>query len=289
MRPYRTILTFLLLLSGTALVAQDAGSLFYDIGLVIEDTTGLNLNTPQESTHPGEISMEQQALEEELSRYVQKLAETEIRLRYQTMVIDSLQSEITLIKAAGETDKALLTTKITDLVNQQEKANSKPAYSIVPNTVSDRAFAELETPWKASSVKTTPVNTVPVGPPLSITEEQAAYRLGLTKFHQEYYYQAIKEFNTIVHRGTDLTMKANAQYWVGRCYYEKGLYDEAISTLEQVQRFRNSDKQDDALVLIGLAFKNKNRLPEAKLAFQELVTRHPGSEYLTLAKRFVQE
>jgi len=30
-------------------------------------------------------------------------------------------------------------------------------------------------------------------------------------------------------------------------------------------------------------------MPEAKLAFQELVTRHPGSEYLTLAKRFVQE
>jgi TolA-binding protein len=86
-----------------------------------------------------------------------------------------------------------------------------------------------------------------------------------------------------------MTLCANAQYWVGRCYYEKGLYDEAISALEQVQRFENSDKQDDALVMIGLSFKNKDRLPEAKLAFQELVTRHPGSEYLTLARRFVQD
>ncbi|MCF7806888.1 MAG: tetratricopeptide repeat protein [Candidatus Marinimicrobia bacterium] len=289
MSPFRTILTIFLLLSSLTLLAQDASNLFYDIGLVIEDTTGLDLNTPQESTQPGELSMEQLALEEELNRYVQKLAETEIRLRYQTMVIDSLQSEISLIKAAGETDKALLTTKITDLVNQQEQANASPAYSITPNAVSDSAFAELETPWNAAVVKKVPTSPAPVGSPLTTKEEQAAYRLGLTKFHQEYYYQAIKEFNTIVHRGTDLNMKANAQYWVGRCYYEKGQYDEAISTLEQVQRYTSSDKLDDALVLIGLAFKNKNRLPEAKLAFQELVTKHPGSEYLTLAKRFVQE
>ena len=120
-------------------------------------------------------------------------------------------------------------------------------------------------------------------------EEQTAYRSGLTKFHQAYYYQAIDEFNTIVYQGTDITLRANAQYWVGRCYYEKGLYDDAISALEQVQRFQHSDKLDDALVMIGLSFKNKDRLPEAKLAFQELVLRHPGSEYLTLAKRFVKD
>ena len=289
MRQMRTALILILALGTASLVAQDAGSLFYDIGLVIDDTTGLNLNTPQESTVPNEISMEQKVLEEELNRYVQKLAETEIRLRYQTMIIDSLQSEIALIKAAGETDKALLTTKITDLVNQQEKAKSRPDYSITPTSVSDSVFAELNTPWQRPTQKKASVIQTSMGPPLTKAEEQAAYRMGLTKFHQNYYYQAIKEFNTIVHRGTDLTMKANAQYWVGRCYYEKGLYDEAISTLEQVQRYSFSDKRDDALVLIGLAFKNKNRLPEAKLAFQELVSKHPGSEYLTLAKRFVQE
>jgi TolA-binding protein len=283
------ILIFILLIGSTSVSAQDASSLFYDIGLVIDDTTGLNLNTPQESTQPYEISLEQKALEEELGRYVQKLAETEIRLRYQTMIIDSLQSEIALVKAAGETDKALLTTRITDLVNQQEKANTTPDFSINPLSVSDSVFAELDTPWKRQTQMTFASTQAPVGPFLSQTEEQTAYRMGLTKFHQAYFYQAIKEFNTIVQRGTDLTMKANAQYWVGRCYYEKGLFDEAISALEQVQRYRYSDKQDDALVLIGLAFKNKNRLPEAKLAFQELVNKHPGSEYLTLAKRFVQE
>ena len=165
----------------------------------------------------------------------------------------------------------------------------KPVFVPGETQSSDRVFAELDTPWKHATVVTRSVQQHQSGPKLSETEEQVAYRGGLTKFHQQLYYQAIEDFNSIVQRGVDVTMRANAQYWVGRCYYEKGLYDEAIVALEQVQRFENSDKLDDALVMIGLAFKNKDLLPEAKLAFQELVSRHPGSEYLTLAKRFVQE
>ena len=224
-----------------------------------------------------------------MNRYQQKLAETEIQLRYQTRIIDSLQTEMDQVKAAGETDRALLSTRITRLVDQQEDAEKIPAFVPGENRLSDSVFAELHTPWRDVTVNTQVQYRAPTGPKLTEADEQTAYRRGLTKFHQQYYYQAIDEFNTIVNRGTDITLRANAQYWVGRCYFEKGLYDKAISTLEQVQRYEHSDKQDDALVMIGLAFKNKDRLPEAKLAFQELVSRHPGSEYLTLARRFVQE
>lgn len=280
-----------LLLSGTLLLGQvGGGNLFYDIGLVIEDPNKTTLDTLQVNTIPDAVSPEQFELEEELNRYQHKLVETEIRLRYQTMVIDSLQSEITQIKAAGETDKALLTTRITNLVDQQSKPlTATTQFDPTRAVSSDSVFAELHTPWKNASVTARSFAQAQTEPKLSAAEEQAAYRTGLTKFHQQYYYQAIDEFNTIVHRSTDITLQANAQYWVGRCYFEKGLYDQAISNLEQVQRYHHSDKLDDALVMIGLAFKNKNRLPEAKLAFQELVSRHPGSEYITLAKRFVQD
>jgi TolA-binding protein len=291
MLTHKTTLAFILLFSGTLLLGQTGNSgLFYDIGLVIEDTNKTALDTLQVNTLQGALSQEQLELEEELDRYQHKLVETEIRLRHQTMVIDSLQTEITQIKAAGETDKALLSTRITNLVDQQSKpAQAATQFDPSRPASSDSVFAELHTPWKNTTVTTQPLAQVQTEPKLSTAEEQAAYRTGLTKFHQQYYYQAIDEFNTIVNRSTDVTLQANAQYWVGRCYFEKGLYDQAISTLEQVQRYQHSDKLDDALVMIGLAFKNKDRLPEAKLAFQELVSRHPGSEYLTLAKRFVQE
>jgi TolA-binding protein len=275
----------MLLIGLTVFGQSNPGSLLYDIGLMIEDTS----KTDAESIDSPELLGQQMELEEELNRYQHKLAETEVRLRYQTQVIDSLQSEISLIKAAGETDRALLSTRITSLVGQQENARKTPDFVPGESGTSDSVFAELHTPWKHVTVTTAPAIQQYSGSKLSEGEEQAAYRSGLTKYHQQLYYQALEDFNNIVQGGVDVTMRANAQYWVGRCYYEKGLYDEAISAFEQVQRFENSDKLDDALVMIGLAFKNKNRLPEAKLAFQELVSRHPGSEYLTLARRFVQE
>ena len=290
MKSQLTYITLIVLLLGLTVYGQTGqGRHFYDIGLRIDDSTQVSPDVDAEINDSPELLGEQMELEEELNRYQHKLAETEIRLRYQTNVIDSLQSEIAQIKAAGETDRALLSTRITSLVGQQENARKTPNFVPGESQASDSVFAELHTPWKHVAVTTSPVRQTYSGPKLSEREEQAAYRSGLTKYHQELYYQAIEDFNNIVQGGVDVTMRANAQYWVGRCYFEKGLCDDAISALEQVQRFENSDKLDDALVMIGLAFKNKDRLPEAKLAFQELVTRHPGSEYLTLARRFVQE
>lgn len=282
------IIVTMLVFGLSALGQTNPSSLFYDIGLRIEDSSRVSPETELENGETPILSQEREALEEELNRYQHKLAETEVRLRHQTNVIDSLQTEIAQIKAAGETDMALLSTRITSLVGQQQEAQKRPAFILGATGTTDSVFAELNTPWKDVAVKPSVIQPQR-GPQLTESEEQAAYRSGLTKYHQQFYYQAIEEFNSIVHRGVDMTMRANAQYWVGRCYYEKGLYDEAISALEQVQRFEHSDKQDDALVMIGLAFKNKDLLPEAKLAFQELVSRHPGSEYLTLARRFVQE
>ncbi len=289
MHQLRTYIILGLLLTSLTVFGQDAaGSLLYDIGLRIDDD---QTSTPVlEEAHGDSLELlgQQMELEEELNRYQHKLAETEIRLRHQTSIIDSLQSEIAQIKAANETDKALLSNRITSLVDEQETASKTSGLAPAESNISDSVFAELDTPWKHARV-TRQIARPSTGPTLTEQEEQAAYRSGLTKYHQELYYQAIEDFNNIVQGGVDETMRANAQYWVGRCYYEKGLYDEAISALEQVQRFENSDKLDDALVMIGLAFKNKGRLPEAKLAFQELVSRHPGSEYLTLARRFAQE
>lgn len=280
----------IILISALAGFAQTGnGSLLYDIGIMINDTTKTTEGLTPDSNGEPILDQSQAALEEELNHYQQQLAETEIRLRSQTKIIDSLQTEITMIKAARETDMALMSTKITALVNEKERSTQQPHFVPGENSGSDNEFAELDTPWKNVTLNTRSIPSVATEPKLSITEEQNAYRQGLTKFHQQYYYQAIDEFNTIVHRGTDMTLRANSQYWVGRCYYEKGLYDDAIRALEQVQRFEYSDKRDDALVMIGLSFKNKDRLAEAKLAFQELVTRHPGSEYLTLARRFVQD
>ena len=276
----------LLMTLGISAIGQTS-NLFYDIGLMIDDSS--KQVQPTDADHEnGVMDQEERMLEEELNKYQHKLAETEMRLKYQTQVIDSLQNEISMIKAARETDLALMSTKITRLETEREQAGQQPQVVVNQQLGSDSVYAELHNPWSQVNVVSGNPVKHPTEPKLSTAEAQEAYRNGLTRFHQQLYYQAIDDFNTIVYRGLDQDMRASSQYWVGRCYYEKGLYDEAIEALEQVQRFHTSDKQDDALVLIGLAFKNKSRPEEARLAFQELVNRHPGSEYLTLARRFVQ-
>lgn len=121
MKSQLTYITLIVLLLGLTVYGQTGqGSLFYDIGLRIDDSTQVSPDVDAEINDSPELLGEQMELEEELNRYQHKLAETEIRLRYQTNVIDSLQSEIAQIKAAGETDRALLSTRITSLVGQQE-------------------------------------------------------------------------------------------------------------------------------------------------------------------------
>ena len=115
MQPTYIILT-ILFFGLTAFGQTNPGSLFYDIGIRIEDTTKTGPDVKVETLESPELLGQQMELEEELNRYQHKLAETEVRLRYQTQVIDSLHTEIAQIKAAGETDRALLSTRITSLV-----------------------------------------------------------------------------------------------------------------------------------------------------------------------------
>ena len=114
------------------------------------------------------------------------------------------------------------------------------------------------------------------------------YRSALSKYHQQFYYSAVEDLKQIVQGSADPAVRANAQYWIGRSYYENGLYDEAIVALEKVKQYPETDKVDDALVMIGLAFQQLNNMDEAKVVFKELVNQHPESEYLTLAKRFIR-
>ncbi len=285
---------YILILLGFGLIAglsaqePGAGNFLYDMGIVIDDSTAAT-QAGEGKTAPTETTdQEQERLEEELTRYQEKLALTELQMMIQTRVIDSLKSEIIRVNSARKTDMALLNSKISSLEEQQTvQESSLPVEPSEVNAAEDSAWAELTTTEGKARYYQPPQRNQDL-PVLDVNAERQLYRQALTKFHQQYHYSAIEDFKTIVGRGTNSEIRANAQYWIGRSYYEKGLYDEAIVSLEKVKKFPGSDKQDDALAMIGLAFQHKNNLAEAKVAFKELVDQHPGSEYLTLARRFIR-
>ncbi len=278
------ILILLLLLTMQLLAQQPGGGFLYDMGIVIGDSSEQALS---DTVNTDTLSEDQQTeLQRELERYQEELALTEIRMKRQTRVIDSLKTALSRIQAARETDVAFLNAKLIDLEKGSEAPPESPVAGSDPNMVLDSVYAEL-------TEDETPAYRPPIrkSDPRAPLEEATAirlYRQGLTKFHKQYYYSAIEDFREVEARGTDQDMRANAQYWIGRSYFEKKLYDEAIIALEKVRQYPESDKQDDALVLIGLAFQQKNEPTEARVAFRELVSQYPASEYLTLARRFIR-
>lgn len=275
-------ITLVLMLSLSA-IAQVPGGLLYDMGIVIRDSTAQD---SLQAVNADTLS-ETDALILELERYQEELAVTTLRLRHQTQVIDSLKAVIERVEQSRQTDLALLNTRLEQLTAEDETVGEPRMRASDPNAVLDSVYAELTT--DDGDVQHRIVER-PREPVVELTDDLARkfYRLGIHKFHQQYYYAAIEEFTKVTRGAPDAEMQGNAQYWIGRSYFEKGLYPEAIVALEKLRHFPDSDKLDDALVLIGLAFQHQNELEQAKVAFRELVDRHPESEYLTLARRFVK-
>ena len=152
---------YITLLSALLLSAQTGNSsLLYDIGIMINDSVKIET---KEKAAPI-LDQNEASLEEELNRYQQQLAETEVQLRVQTRIIDSLQTEIVMIKAARETDMALMSTKITALVDEREKAAQQPSFIPGASSGSDREFAELDRPWSSVKLNTTAPTQVVRGP-----------------------------------------------------------------------------------------------------------------------------
>ena len=57
-----------------------------------------------------------------------------------------------------------------------------------------------------------------------------------------------------------------------------------MKILDKLVQLKNSDKQDDGIILKGIIFKNLGKFSNAKEAYSEIVDFFPQSEYLRLAK-----
>lgn len=90
------------------------------------------------------------------------------------------------------------------------------------------------------------------------------------------YVDALKGFSSFLSQHPNSPLAANAQYWMGECYYAKGQYVEAIREFERViQFFPQSAKVPAALLKIGYSHLNLQNHPVAKATFHQLVRTFP--------------
>jgi tol-pal system protein YbgF len=114
----------------------------------------------------------------------------------------------------------------------------------------------------------------------------AAY-LDLTKGK---YDLAINGFNNFLRYFPETEQAANAQYWLGECYYAKKNHTKAAIEFHKVlENYSTGTKVPSALYKLGLSLLELKSVQQAKKYLQELVDKHPGTQEAELAKQKLRE
>jgi len=118
---------------------------------------------------------------------------------------------------------------------------------------------------------------------------QEQYDLALTYFHNAEYQSATATFQKILHDNRFHELSDNCQYWIGECQYARGNFYQAIVEFEKVFSFDETDKQDDAQIMIALAYMKNGQSDFARSDFSWLLSCYETSEYYQRALRYMKE
>ncbi len=124
---------------------------------------------------------------------------------------------------------------------------------------------------------------------LSESEYKSSYQQAYELYRQKAYQQAIPEFIRVIEARPDGDLSDNAQYWIGECYYGMQNYNRAIVEFEKVFTFKNSNKDADAQLKLGLCYLNLGQRQKAREEFQRLVDFYPNSEYRSVATEYLRQ
>jgi tol-pal system protein YbgF len=113
---------------------------------------------------------------------------------------------------------------------------------------------------------------------VDVRDAQVTYERAMTLLRQGKFGEASTGFSTFMRKFADSPLAANAQYWLGECYYGERRFQEAIDEFERVFAFYpSSNKVPASLLKIAYAHLELRELPMARSVFQQLVRTYPQS------------
>lgn len=78
-------------------------------------------------------------------------------------------------------------------------------------------------------------------------------------------------------------------YWIGEVYYLTKDYENALSYFRKASGISNSPKRDKAILMIAECLSRLGKINEAKKAYQKFIQDYPFSEYISRAKKMIQQ
>jgi tol-pal system protein YbgF len=104
------------------------------------------------------------------------------------------------------------------------------------------------------------------------------------------YQDSISKFKNFVSLSPSDPRAANAQYWIGECYYSLKDYRNAINSFQSVlQNYPLSGKIQDAILKKGFSYEILGQKELAEVDFQQVIDQFPSTAAAEIAKKKLTE
>ena len=113
--------------------------------------------------------------------------------------------------------------------------------------------------------------------------DNSAYMAGVFAYQREDYKTAIKKFSSLKIKYASEKTAENILYWMADSYQQDNQFAKALRLLSQITS-NGKLRIDDALIQKGLLHRKMGNEDKALLAFTNVVSNHPKSEYIRLAQ-----
>ena len=274
-RVYRLIKGLTILTMVGLLPAQETIPLseifFLDLGIVIEPSRGFETYSRLVKKPSQEVSFKIKKVESG-SIYMassKELLSTLGRINTRIKRLEnSFQTETTALKQ----ENVKLRNTLAEIQQSQKNIN-RPKDIVLEPTKETKPFTEIVE--NLSLTKST-AKPVPVF-------NHSTYMTGVFAYQREDYHTALNKFLELHLDDAPKKTTENILYWMADAYQQTGQYDKSLSLLNTITT-TGVLRIDDALVQKGLLHRKMGDENLAMIAFSDVVSQHPNSEYLRLVQ-----
>ena len=209
----------------------------------------------------------------------------------------SLKQQIAKLRednVASTARLAGLETQLQDL-REQIAAKAEPEPKVKParnQTVQPPSEAPAESAPTATLKPKTKTATKPkplASSKTAAVENQTPYENGIELYRAKNYQEAAAVFQSILESKTSTQIYDNCYYWLGECEFGQKKYQEAISHFEKVLTFPQSEKADDAQIMVANCYATIGDKVRAKDEYNKLIANFPSSHFVKTAKLKVSQ
>ena len=122
--------------------------------------------------------------------------------------------------------------------------------------------------------------------PVASSAFMGSYQSARSQFESFRYQDAIDSMQSLLNNYPDHKMADNCQYWIGESYFGMKQYQKAILEFQKVFAYAQTDKHDDAQLMIGLCYMRLQQRDMAKKEFETFINTYGNSEYYGIAQRY---